>query len=89
MFERMKIVESIYEGGEPSKNTQQVESKRASLDRGGKGEASTLTYNPETGRAGKRKRKNTGHPSDVPNGAKKTCMLYGPGHSLEEWKILK
>ena len=48
-----------------------------------------LSTSPKKGRTGKRKTKNSGHPSDAPDGAKNTCLLHSPGHSLEECKVLK
>ena len=89
MFECMEIAEAIYKGGAPSKNTQRAEADRASFGRKKKGRASTLPYNPEQGRSGKRKGRNAGHLSDEPTGAKKTCLLHGPGHSSEECKFLQ
>ena len=47
-----------------------------------------LSANPKKGRTGKRKTKNSGHPSDRPTGGK-SCLLYGPGHSIEEYKVTK
>ena len=47
-----------------------------------------MPTNPETGRAGKRKIRNVGHPSDRPTGGK-TCFLHVPGNSIEECKLLK
>ena len=46
------------------------------------GEAA-LPTNPKKGRTVKRKTKNSGHPSDAPTGAKKTCILHGPRHSYQ------
>ena len=89
MFDHMEIVESIYEGGSPSKNTQQAESNHASLERKKKGEAPPLPSNPKKGRTGKRKRNDAGHTRDAPTGTKNTCLLHGPGHSLEDCKVLK
>ena len=55
MFKCMEIAESIYKGGEPSKNTQWSEADRASIGRGETGGASDLPTNHEKGRADKRK----------------------------------
>ena len=89
MFERMEITEAIYVGGAPSKNTQRAEYDCASFVSNQKVGGSALTSNPKKGRAGKRKKSDVGHPSNAPTGAKKTCMLHVPGHSSDEWKLLK
>ena len=89
MFERMEIAEAIYEGGAPSKNSQQAEADRSSFGRKQKGEGSASPSNPEKGRADKRKRNDAGHPSNAPNGKKKTCIFNGPGHSSEECKVIR
>ena len=70
-------------------NTQWAESYRASFGRKQKGVGSASPYNPEKGRAGNQKKNCVSHPSDAPTGAKKTCMLYGPGHSSKECKVFK
>ena len=62
MFERMKIVESIYEGGATYKKTQRLEAKHASYVRNKKGGASALPSNPEQGHADKRKSNNASRP---------------------------
>ena len=89
MFERMEIVEEIYEGGSPSKKTQWVEAGRSSSGRKKMGVSSASPSNPKKGRAGKRKRNNAGRPSDDLTNVKNTCLLHGPGQSLEECKFLK
>ena len=81
MFERMEIVEVIYEGGATSKNNSRAESDPTISGRKKKGGASASPSNPEQGRNGKRKRSNAVHPSGEPTGANKTCLLHGPGHS--------
>ena len=78
---KRKFAEAIYEGGAASKNNQREESDHASYGRKKKGGPSALPSNPEKGRSGKRKRTNAGHTRDDPTGAKKTCLLHGPGHS--------
>ena len=88
MFERMEILETIYEGGAPYKNTQREEADRASSSINKKGGASASPSNPDQGRADKRKIINAGHPSNELTGAKKTCLLHGSGHSSEECKFL-
>ena len=89
MFERTEIVDAIYEGGAPSKNTQHSEDDRASSGRKQKVGGSASPSNPEKGCTSKRKRNDAGHPSNAPTGAKKICMLHGPGHSPKEWKVLR
>ena len=88
MFERMEIAKVIYEEGETSKNTPKTEADRASSGRKKKEGAYTSPSNPEQGRSDKCKRINAGHTSNQPTGAKKTCMLHGPGHSSEECKLI-
>ena len=88
MFERMEIAKAICEGLAPSKNTQQAESDRASFGRKKNGGGASSPSKPEKGYAGKHKRNNVGHPRDAPTGAKKICMLHGPGHSSKEYKVL-
>ena len=78
----MEITDSIYKGGAPSKNTQWAEANRVSLGREKKGRVSASPSNPEKVRDGKRKRNNAGHSGDAPTGAKKTCLLRGPGWAL-------
>ena len=89
MFERMEIAEEIYKGGAPSKNNQRAESKYAISVRKKKGGASASTSNLKQSCTRKRKRNDAGHLIDVTTGAKKTCLLHGPGHSLEECRVLK
>ena len=88
-LERMEIVKAIYKGGAPSKNTQRAEANRDSSGRKEKGGASASPSKPDQVHSGKRKRSNTGHPSNEPTGANKTCLIHGPGHSSEECKILQ
>ena len=57
MFEHIKIVEQVYEGGNTSKNTNQEESDRVSHGRKHKGGEAALPTNPEKGRSGKHKKK--------------------------------
>ena len=80
----MKITEAIYVGGSPSKNNQRAESDRASFGRKQKGGGAASPSKPENGLTGKRKGNHAGHPSNAPTGAKKICMLHGPGHSPKE-----
>ena len=89
MFECVETVDKIYKVGAPSKNTQLAESNRASSGRKQKWGGADLTSNTEKLCAGKRKKSDTGHPSDAPTGAENTCMLHIPGHSSKEWKVLK
>ena len=44
--------------------------------------------NSKKGRAVKRETKSAGHLSDVTTGAHNKCLLYGPGHSSEECKVI-
>ena len=78
MFERMEIVEAIYEGGAPSKNTQRSEAKCSSYVRKKKGGASASPFNPDKGCANKRKINDAGHPSYVPTRAKKHACCMSP-----------
>ena len=88
LFERMEIAEKIYEGRNTPKTPTREDSNRASLDRKKKlGEAASPN-NPKMGHSGKCKTKNAGHPSDRPTGGR-TCVLHGPGYSMEECKVLK
>ena len=56
---------------------------------GENGRGAASPSNPEKGRSGKRKINDAGHPSNAPTGAKKTCILHGPGHSTEDCKVLQ
>ena len=89
MFERMEIVEALYEEGAPSKNTQGEEAYHSISERKKKGGVSASPSNPYQGRADKRKINDAGHMSDAPTGAKNTCLLHGPNHPSEECKVLK
>ena len=81
MFEQVEISEQIYEGGTPSKKRTRADANHDGHVRKCKRGEATSPTNPDKGRAGKIKAKNAGHPSDVKTGAKKTCMLHGPGDS--------
>ena len=88
MFERMEISEQVYSGVTPYKKPIKEDSNCAShVKKINRGEAASPT-NPNKGRTVKRKTKNAGHASDCPNGGKK-WLLHGPGHSMEECKLLK
>ena len=87
MFGCMEITEAIYKGETTSKNTPGAESKRGIFGRHKKGGAYASPFNPNQGCTGKLKTSNTGKLSDDPTGAKKTCLMYGPGHSSEECKV--
>ena len=50
---------------------------------------SQIIYQPREGLRWQAQDKNSGHPSDFPASAKKTCVLYGPGHTSEECKVLE
>ena len=89
MFERMEVAEQVYEEVTTSKIPTREEANRDGNVRKQKGGESASTTNPEKGCAGKRKKKDAGHPSDALIGAKKTCLLLGPRHSSEESKVLK
>ena len=89
IFEHMETAEAIYEGGALSKNTQWKESNRASSGTNKKEGAYALPSNPYQGWPGKRNINDAGHMSDASDGAKKTCLLHGPGNCLEECKVLK
>ena len=82
IFERMYITGSIYKGGAPSKNAQQVEAYCASYGRKKKWGTSASPSNPDQGRSGKRKRSNADHMSNEPTGAKKICLMRGFWHAL-------
>ena len=85
----MEVSKKVYEGGTPSKISARSEVNRdGHVRKRNIGEASS-SNNPEKVCAGKRKTKNVGHPSDAPIGAKTTCLLHGPRHSSEEYKVLK
>ena len=88
LFELMEVTEKIYEGGNTSKNQPRADVNRASHGRKQKGGEYASPTNPRTGRAGKRKAKNAGHPIDLLAGGK-TYLLHGTGHSIEECKLLK
>ena len=88
MFERMEIADKFYEGEIPSKITIRAEADRASHGRKRKGVEAASPTNPKKGRAGKRKKNHSGHPSDQPTGDK-TCLVHGLGHSKAECKLLK
>ena len=88
MFKQMEVAEKVYEGGTPSKTSIGVDSNRASHGRKRRGGESNSPTNPEKGRVGKRKSKNAGHPSDRPT-RWTTCLLHGPGHYTEEYRVLR
>ena len=70
LSERMEVAEKIYEGGNTSKTPIRADAKRASHGRKRKGGESASPTNPGTGRAGKRKKTNTVHPSNRLTGGK-------------------
>ena len=78
IFERMEIADEIYKGGAPSQNSQQAEYNRAIFGRNQKGWWAASSYNPKKGRAGKRKKIDSGHPSNAPTGAKKDMHVAWP-----------
>ena len=80
--ERTEVAEKIYEGGNTSKTLPMADANRASHGSKRKGVEAASPTNPETARAGKRKTRNAGHPSDRLTGGK-TCLLYGPMHSTK------
>ena len=82
LFERMEAAGKIYGGGNTSKNPPREDANRASHGSKRKGVEAASPTNPETARAGKRKTRNAGHPSDRLTGGK-TCLLYGPMHSTK------
>ena len=87
MFERMEVSEQVYKWGTPYKILTRAESNRESHVRKRKGLEVSLPTNPKKGRAGKRKTKNIGHPSNAPIGEKKTCLFHGPGHYSKVLKV--
>ena len=89
MFERMEIIESIYEVGAPSKNNQRAEADQFSFGRKQNRGGASSPSKPKKGCTDKRKRNDVGYPIDAPTGAKKTCILHGPGHSFGECKVLQ
>ena len=74
MFEQMEISEQVYEVKSPSRKIIMEDTNHDSNVRKRKGGESISPTDPEKGRAG------TGHPSDAPTRAKKTCLLHGPGY---------
>ena len=82
MFEHMEITESIYEGVvEPSyKKPTRADAKRAYHRRQKRVEAASSWNCPEKGEsAGKRRKLHI----DIPMVKSKTCLVHGPGNSLE------
>ena len=88
MLDWMEIDEQVCKVVTPYKTPTRADAKRGGDVSKYKGGESASPTNPKKGRASKRKTKNAGRPSDAPTGAKKTCMLNGPGHSSEECKVL-
>ena len=86
MFKRMEIFGKVRKGRTPSKTPIMEDSNCDRHVRKRKGGEAASPTNREKGRAGKRKIKNTGHPSDASTSAKKSCILHGPGCSSEECK---
>ena len=64
MFELIEVREKVYKGGTPSKIPIRVDVNRASNGRKLKRGEAALPTNPEKGRAGKRRTKKSGHPSN-------------------------
>ena len=84
----MEITEQVYEGVTPSKSTARADTNRASHSRERKGGEDAWPTKLDKGRTGKRKKIYAGNQSDIPTGDKK-YVLHGPGHSMEDWKVLK
>ena len=89
MFERMDISEQVYKGGTPSKTPTREESNRDGHVRKWEGGETASSTNRDKGRTRKRKTKHSGRLSGALTGAKKTCILHGPGHSSEACKLIK
>ena len=88
LFEIMEAAEKIYEGGNTSKNKPRTESNRVSNGRKRKGGESASTINPEMGRSGKCKTRNSVHLINRPTGGE-TCLCHGPMNSIKECKVLR
>ena len=84
----MEVVEKVYKVGTPSKTPIRADSNRASHGRKLKVVEAASTTNPKKGHAGKRKTKIAVYLIDQPTGGK-TCLLHGPGYSMEDCKLLK
>ena len=87
MFERMEITESIHEVVvETSYNkTTWADSNRAGHSRKNIEEAASSWTLPKKGDISGKHRKRY---VDSPTGKSKTCLIHGPGHYLEECKVL-
>ena len=85
----MEIAEQVYEGQTPYRKIPRADANRDSHVRNRKGGESALPTNPEKGRAVKRKTKNAVSPIKKMTSVDKTCFLHVPGHSSEEFKLLK
>ena len=66
----MKVTEKIYKGVNTSKTPNRAYANRASHGRKRKGGEAASPINPDTGRAGKSKTINAGHPINLPTGRK-------------------
>ena len=78
----------IYRGGAISKTPIRANSNRDIHGKNLKEGETASPTNPEKGRAGNCKINNEGHPSNLWTRGK-TCLLHGPGHSMDECKVLK
>ena len=89
MFECMEVTEKVYKEVTLSKIPTRADANLDGHVRKRKGGEAASPINPKKVRAGKRKTNNVGNPSDAPTGAKKPCLLHGPGQSSEECKLFK
>ena len=89
IFESMETAETIYKGGEHSKNIQQADFDRDSFGKKQKGGRSSLSSNPKKVCTVNCKRSNAVNPIEAPTHAKKIWMLHGPSQSSEKWKVLQ
>ena len=81
MFKCTEIGEQVYKGVNTSKNTNRVESDRASHGRKHKGVEAASPTNPEKVRAGKLRTDHASYPIDWPTGAK-ILLVRGPSISM-------
>ena len=83
MFKCTEIGEQVYKGVNTSKNTNRVESDRASHGRKLEGVGSAFLTNPKKVRARELRKNHADHPINGPNSAKK-CLFLGPEDSLKD-----